>query len=83
MKGDAKSLSIAAASVLAKTLRDRVMTRLDRRYPNYGWAANAGYPTAAHRAALAASGPTPHHRQSFGPVAASPAFEQTVEKLNI
>lgn len=68
--GDRISLSIAAASVVAKVLRDRTMRRLAARWPHYGWAANAGYPTAAHRAALAAFGPSPHHRRGFAPVAA-------------
>lgn len=66
--GDAASLSIAAASILAKVVRDRAMARLDRRWPGYGFAAHQGYPTAAHRAALARLGPTPHHRRGFGPV---------------
>ena len=66
--GDGKSLSIAAASIVAKVLRDRAMARLAVRYPEYGWDANAGYPTAAHRAVLARLGPTPHHRPGFGPV---------------
>lgn len=67
--GDGVSLSIAAASILAKVVRDRAMLRLDRRYPGYGWAGNAGYPTAAHRAALRVLGPTPHHRPGFAGVA--------------
>ena len=66
--GDAKSLSVAAASVLAKVARDRLMTKLARRYPAYGWERNAGYPTAAHKAALDALGPSPHHRMSFAPL---------------
>lgn len=66
--GDALSLSIAAASIVAKVLRDRAMTRLAVRFPGYGWERNAGYPTAAHRAALARLGPTRHHRAGFGPV---------------
>jgi ribonuclease HII len=66
--GDARSLSIAAASILAKTVRDRAMARLDRRWPAYGFARHAGYPTAAHRAALATHGASPHHRRGFGPV---------------
>ncbi|MCC7282031.1 MAG: ribonuclease HII [Acetobacteraceae bacterium] len=69
--GDAKSLSIAAASIVAKVLRDRVMRALDPRWPAYGFAANAGYPTPAHRAALAARGPCPHHRAGFAPVDAA------------
>lgn len=66
--GDAESLSIAAASILAKQLRDRAMARLDRRWPGWGFATHQGYPTAAHRATLAAEGPTPHHRRGFAPV---------------
>ena len=66
--GDALSLSIAAASILAKVVRDRAMTRLDPRWPGYGFARHAGYPTAAHLAALEALGPSPHHRRGFRPV---------------
>jgi ribonuclease HII len=66
--GDRQSLSIAAASIIAKVLRDRAMTRLSPRHPAYGWAANMGYPTAAHRAALARFGATRHHRGGFSPV---------------
>jgi ribonuclease HII len=68
--GDALSLSIAAASVVAKVLRDRAMADLARRYDRYGWDRNAGYPTAEHRAALIRHGVTPHHRRSFAPVRA-------------
>jgi len=67
--GDAACLSIAAASIVAKVLRDRAMTRLAQRFPGYGWETNAGYATIAHRAALRALGPTRHHRPSFGTVA--------------
>ena len=66
--GDAASLSIAAASIVAKVVRDRAMARLDRRYPGYGWARNAGYPTPPHRDALRRLGATPHHRAGFGTV---------------
>jgi len=66
--GDASSLSIAAASIVAKVVRDRAMARLGARYPAYGWLANAGYGTAAHRAALHRVGPCRHHRASFGTV---------------
>lgn len=69
--GDGKSLSIAAASILAKVIRDRLMVRLAKRWPGYDWERNAGYPTARHRAALARLGITPHHRRSFAPVAAA------------
>ena len=68
VKGDAKSLSIAAASVIAKVTRDRIMLDLDRRYPGYGWARNAGYGTAEHLVALETLGATPAHRKSFAPV---------------
>ncbi len=66
--GDALCLSIAAASIAAKVVRDRAMTRLAARWPQYGWHSNAGYGTAAHRAAIASHGPTPHHRPTFGAV---------------
>ena len=66
--GDGRSLSIAAASIVAKVTRDRIMARLAAEHPGYGWERNAGYGVAAHRAALAALGPTPHHRRSFAPV---------------
>ncbi len=66
--GDAKSLSIAAASVVAKVTRDRAMRRLAETHPGYGWERNAGYGTAEHRAALLSLGVTPHHRRSFRPV---------------
>ena len=68
VKGDAKSLLIAAASILAKTSRDADCLRLERLYPGYGFAKHKGYPTAAHLAALARRGPCPEHRMSFGPV---------------
>ncbi len=66
--GDAQCLSIAAASIVAKVTRDRLMTRLALRFPGYGWEHNAGYGTAHHRAALRAQGPTAHHRAAFGTV---------------
>jgi ribonuclease HII len=66
--GDAQCLSIAAASIVAKVVRDRAMARLGARFPMYGWAENAGYATAYHRAALQAHGPTRHHRAAFGTV---------------
>ncbi|WBU53443.1 ribonuclease HII [Paracoccus sp. SCSIO 75233] len=68
VKGDARSLSIAAASILAKTERDRIMVDLAQQFPGYGWERNAGYPTKAHKQALIALGVTPHHRRSFAPV---------------
>jgi ribonuclease HII len=64
--GDALSLSIAAASIAAKELRDALMRRLHVRYPHYGWAQNAGYAVALHRAAILQHGPTRHHRLGFG-----------------
>lgn len=69
VKGDAKSLLIAAAAIIAKVTRDRIMDDLDARYPQYGFALHKGYPTAAHLAALAAHDPCPEHRRSFKPVA--------------
>jgi ribonuclease HII len=65
IKGDGKYLSIAAASVLAKTYRDRLMTNFSAQYPGYGWQTNAGYPTRAHRQAIRELGTTPLHRMSF------------------
>jgi ribonuclease HII len=65
VKGDARSLSVAAASVVAKVTRDRLMETLHDDYPQYGWAGHKGYPTMEHYAALAAHGPSPHHRRSF------------------
>ncbi|MBC7893139.1 MAG: ribonuclease HII [Sphingobacteriaceae bacterium] len=65
VKGDAIFLSIAAASVLAKTHRDMLMMHLSLDFPAYGWEQNAGYPTPFHCAALRKYGPTPHHRRSF------------------
>lgn len=67
--GDGISLSIAAASVIAKVRRDRLMADLAALHPGYGWATNSGYGTAAHLKALRSLGPTPHHRTSFAPVA--------------
>ena len=69
VKGDAKSLFIAAASILAKTARDADCDRMERLYPGYGFAKHRGYPTKEHLAALAKLGPCPEHRRSFGPVA--------------
>jgi ribonuclease HII len=63
--GDGRSLSIAAASIVAKVTRDRLMHALAPRYPGYGWETNVGYPTAAHRAAILVMGVTPHHRKRF------------------
>ena len=68
IKGDAKSLLIAAASILAKTARDEDCLRLEALYPGYGFAKHKGYPTKMHFEALAKLGPCPEHRRSFGPV---------------
>lgn len=68
VEGDAKSFTIACASIVAKTVRDRIMQRLASRYPGYGWSTNVGYGTPEHVAALDDLGPTPHHRRSFVPV---------------
>lgn len=65
IKGDARFANIAAASVLAKTHRDAEMERLAQEWPQYGWAVNKGYPTEAHRIAIATHGPSPFHRRSF------------------
>jgi ribonuclease HII len=70
IKGDARCLSIAAASVVAKVTRDRLMQTLDERYPGYGFAQHKGYGTAAHKRALASLGPSPAHRRTFAPVRA-------------
>lgn len=68
IKGDAKSLSIAAASIIAKETRDKIMQDLSVRFPEYGWNKNAGYPTAEHLSAIEKYGVTEHHRRTFGPV---------------
>jgi ribonuclease HII len=67
-KGDSLSISIAAASIIAKVARDKIMSDLAQMHPYYGWERNAGYPTAEHIAALNLHGVTDHHRRSFGPV---------------
>ena len=68
VKGDARSVSIAAASIVAKVRRDRIMADLARAYPAYGWERNAGYGVPAHRDALNRVGPCVHHRKSFAPI---------------
>ena len=68
VKGDARSLSIGAASIVAKVVRDRIMVDLAQQHPGYGWEKNAGYPTKDHLTALQNLGVTPHHRRSFRPV---------------
>jgi len=68
VKGDNRSLSIAAASIVAKVTRDREMLTLSKTYPHYGWEKNAGYGTAEHRKGLSLFGVTPQHRRSFAPI---------------
>lgn len=68
VKGDGKSKSIAAASIVAKVHRDRIMHKLAVQYPHYGWERNSGYPTKEHKSALEKFGITQHHRKSFAPV---------------
>lgn len=68
VKGDAHSVSIAAASIIAKNWRDQLMVDLAQQHPGYGWEKNAGYPSKQHREALQNLGVTPHHRRSFKPV---------------
>ena len=68
IKGDARSLSIAAASIMAKVWRDRHMVALAQQHPHYGWEKNAGYPTAQHKLGLQQFGVTEHHRRSFKPI---------------
>ena len=77
--GDGLSLSIAAASIIAKVTRDRLMRALALRHEGYGWETNVGYGTEAHRAAILALGPTRHHRMSFAPVQLSLVLEKGVE----
>lgn len=69
VKGDSRCMSIAAASIVAKVTRDRIMETLAQEHPGYGWERNAGYGTAEHQAALERLGVTPHHRRSFAPIA--------------
>ena len=68
VKGDSRSVSIAAASIIAKVTRDRMMMRLHEEFPGYGWQTNMGYGTKAHIEGLGKLGVTPHHRKSFAPV---------------
>jgi ribonuclease HII len=68
VKGDRLSLSIACASILSKTVRDRLMEQLGSRYPQYGWANNKGYATGRHLSAIREHGPTPHHRCTWAPI---------------
>src|SRR5437773_4898452 len=79
VRGDTKSFAIAAASIIAKVTRDRLMTSLARKYPGYGWEHNSGYPTIDHRAALRARGLTPLPRHDFGTVKLLRAVENQLE----
>ncbi len=81
VKGDACCLSIACASIIAKVTRDRLLRALDRRYPRYGWATNAGYGTPEHLAALAEYGATAHHRRSFRPLRTDPDLFSSLEHI--
>lgn len=71
VKGDAKVLSVAAASIIAKVTRDRIMAKLAQEHPHFGWESNAGYGSRIHMDALKEHGPTPWHRHSFAPVASA------------
>jgi ribonuclease HII len=71
VKGDRLSLSIACASILSKTTRDRLMKLLANRYPEYGWGENKGYATPSHLEAIREHGPTPHHRRTWAPIVQS------------
>lgn len=70
VKGDSRSLSIAAGSIMAKVTRDRMMAELAVNFPGYGWETNQGYGTAAHKQGLETLGVTPHHRKSYAPIRA-------------
>lgn len=83
VKGDAISLSISAASIIAKVTRDRLMERLHDAWPHYGFKDHMGYGTPAHLAALKAYGPCPFHRMSFAPVRAAQAIERHCETPNL
>ncbi|MCW3781393.1 ribonuclease HII [Defluviimonas salinarum] len=80
VKGDARSQSIAAASIVAKVWRDRIMVDLAQQHPGYGWERNAGYPTKDHLEALRNLGVTPHHRRSFKPVHHILYQDQTISR---
>ena len=81
VRGDAKSFSIASASIVAKVTRDRLMARLATKYPGYGWEHNCGYPTIDHRKALRELGVTPFHRQDFGTVRVMLSADQLAFEL--
>lgn len=70
VKGDSRSLSIAAASIVAKVTRDRMMAKLAKEFPGYGWESNQGYGAPVHRQGLETLGVTPHHRKSYAPIRA-------------
>ena len=80
VRGDQRSATVAAASIIAKVARDRMMTEADHEYPQYGFGRHKGYPTADHRAALLAHGPCPLHRRSFSGVIQPDLFESTPVK---
>lgn len=80
VRGDQRSATVAAASIIAKVARDRMMAEADREYPQYGFGRHKGYPTADHRAALLAHGPCPLHRRSFAGVIQPDLFESTPVK---
>ena len=77
VKGDAKVLSVAAASIIAKVTRDRIMAKLAQDHPHFGWESNAGYGSKTHMDALKQHGPTPWHRHSFAPVAEAAALHRS------
>ena len=77
--GDARCHSIAAAGIMAKTVRDRLMHRLAARHPGYGWESNVGYGTLSHQVGIRDQGITPHHRLSFGPCSQLPLFDQPTD----
>ena len=80
IKGDSKSASIAAASIVAKVYRDNIMTEADKKYPGYGFAKNMGYGTKQHREALQEQGVCPIHRRSFAPIAELLGIKKEVKK---
>jgi ribonuclease HII len=82
VRGDAKSFSIASASIVAKVTRDRLMAKLSAKYPGYGWEHNCGYPTIDHRKALRDLGVTPFHRQDFGTVRVMLSAEQMALEMD-
>ena len=83
IEGDGKSLSIAAASIIAKVTRDRIMHELALAHPGYGWETNVGYGTRAHYVGMSQLGVTPHHRRSFAPVRAALAGEDLTTQIDM